>query len=201
MAPENREISDTYDVLIVGYGPVGALLAALLGRHGIRTAVFERDREIYRLPRAVHFDHEVMRVFQSVGIREEDLPETAPILGYEFWTHAREILFRFDIGQDLTPHGWRGDYMCHQPALEGVLRRTAESRDCVSVFLEHEVTRLEEDADGVVLEVRDLRSGDARRVRAAYAVGCDGANSVVRSDIPDRTVAAGTPARVLRELP
>ena len=61
------------DVAIVGYGPVGALLANLLGSRGVRTVVIERDREVYRLPRAVHFDAEVMRIFQSVGLAEEAL--------------------------------------------------------------------------------------------------------------------------------
>ena len=39
------------DVVIVGYGPVGQALAALLGRAGHRVVVFERFQEIYRLPR------------------------------------------------------------------------------------------------------------------------------------------------------
>jgi 3-(3-hydroxy-phenyl)propionate hydroxylase len=169
-----------FDVLISGYGPVGALLATLLGRRGIRTAVFERDREIYRLPRAVHFDHEIMRIFQSVGLKEEYLPETASILGYEFWTAERELLFRFPVGQELTQNGWRGDYMFHQPALEAALRSAAESNPSVEIFLEHEVTALAEDTDGVTLTVRDLRDGNMRNLRAAFVVGCDGANSCVR---------------------
>ena len=58
------------DVAILGYGPVGALLANLLGQAGLRVGVFEREREIYALPRAVHFDGEVMRIFQSVGLAD-----------------------------------------------------------------------------------------------------------------------------------
>ena len=76
----------TFDVAIVGYGPVGALLASLLGREGVRTVVVERDREIYRLPRAVHFDHEIMRIFQSVGIADE-LAEARGVGGRE--THNK----------------------------------------------------------------------------------------------------------------
>ena len=76
--------SETCDVAVVGCGPVGAMLANLLGRSGLRTLVFERDREVYRLPRAVHFDHEVLRIFQSVGLAEEILAQTSPIEAYEF---------------------------------------------------------------------------------------------------------------------
>jgi 2-polyprenyl-6-methoxyphenol hydroxylase-like FAD-dependent oxidoreductase len=41
-----------YDVAIVGYGPVGQALAALLGQHGWRVGVFERWPTLYPLPRA-----------------------------------------------------------------------------------------------------------------------------------------------------
>ncbi|MGB8878518.1 MAG: FAD-dependent monooxygenase, partial [Solirubrobacteraceae bacterium] len=59
-----------FDVAIVGYGPVGQALAAMLGRAGHRVAAFERFAEIYRLPRAVHLDHEIMRLLQSLGLSE-----------------------------------------------------------------------------------------------------------------------------------
>lgn len=168
------------DVAIVGYGPVGAVLANLLGREGLRTRVFERESEVYRLPRAVHFDHEVMRVFQSIGLSEERLPETAPLEGCEFWTAGRELLFRFPMDQGVTHQGWRQDYMFHQPALEAVLRDAAAKRESVAVQLGCEVTRLEEREDHVALEVRDLASGATRALRARFAVGCDGAGSFVR---------------------
>lgn len=168
------------DVIVVGYGPVGALLANLLGRDGLRTAVFEREREVYRLPRAVHFDHEVTRIFQSVGLTPDQLPETAPILGYEFRNGDGELLFRFPLTRELTHQGWQPDYMFHQPGLEAALRDAAAKRECVEVHLEHEVLSLDERDDRVALEVRDLRTGGVRAVEARMVVGCDGANSFVR---------------------
>ena len=58
------------DVVIVGCGPVGAMLANLLGLQGISTLVLEREAAIYNLPRAVHFDDEVMRLLQTVDLAE-----------------------------------------------------------------------------------------------------------------------------------
>ena len=171
------------DVAIVGYGPVGTVLANLLGRDGLRVQAFERDREVYKLPRAVHFDHEVMRIFQSIGLRDSDFPDTAPILGYEFLNSDREVLFRYGIDQEVNHQGWKPDYMFHQPDLERVLRATAERRESVAVNLEHEVTGIEEHEDHVALEVRELAGApNAARstVRARMVVGCDGANSQVR---------------------
>ena len=58
-----------FDVAIVGYGPAGATLANLLGQYGLSTVVIEKDAEIYALPRAIHFDGEVMRVLETAGLR------------------------------------------------------------------------------------------------------------------------------------
>ena len=63
------------DVAIVGYGPVGQALAAWLGAAGHRVACFERFGELYQLPRAVHLDHEVMRLLQRLGVAERLAPE------------------------------------------------------------------------------------------------------------------------------
>jgi 3-(3-hydroxy-phenyl)propionate hydroxylase len=65
----NDQMHDT-DIVIVGCGPVGAMLANLLGLQGISTLVLEREAAIYNLPRAVHFDDEVMRLLQAAGLAE-----------------------------------------------------------------------------------------------------------------------------------
>ena len=56
------------DVIIVGFGPVGATLANLLGALGLTVTVVERNREIYDKPRAITIDHEIMRLFQACGL-------------------------------------------------------------------------------------------------------------------------------------
>ena len=55
------------DVIIVGCGPTGATLGNLLAVCGINVIILDREDDIYPLPRAVHFDDEVMRVFQTIG--------------------------------------------------------------------------------------------------------------------------------------
>ena len=57
-----------YDIVIVGFGPTGSTLANLLALSNISTCIIEREDSLYNLPRAVHFDDEVMRVFQTIGI-------------------------------------------------------------------------------------------------------------------------------------
>jgi 2-polyprenyl-6-methoxyphenol hydroxylase-like FAD-dependent oxidoreductase len=59
-----------YDVLVIGYGPAGMVLSALLGQRGRRVAVIERYAGLYNLPRAATFDDDAMRLLQKLGIAE-----------------------------------------------------------------------------------------------------------------------------------
>lgn len=178
-----EDSAEMYDIAIIGYGPVGAVLANLLGRDGFRVVVFERDREIYRLPRAVHFDHEIMRIFQSLGLADDLVSDTAPLEGCDFWNADRKTLFGLGMGQGITHQGWRQDYMFHQPGLESVLRAAVAARAGVAVHLEHEVTGLREHDADVEVDVHDRSRAAARTLRARYVVGCDGANSFVRKQM------------------
>jgi len=73
-----------YDVAIVGMGPVGATLANLLALRDLQVLIVDREPEIYALPRAVQFDGECMRVFQTIGIADEMLPDLLTVAGMRF---------------------------------------------------------------------------------------------------------------------
>ena len=169
------------DVAIVGYGPVGETLAILLAQRGWQVAVLEKQPAAYPLPRAVHFDHEVARVFQAAGIADgfAGLTETADC--YEWRNGAGQALLRFH-SRPLGASGWPEANMFPQPELERLLDRRVHALANVGVARGSEVVGLDADDDGVVLTVaRD--DGERRRIRARFVVGCDGANSFVRSQI------------------
>ena len=60
----------TYDVAIVGYGPVGVTAANLLGQMGLNVVVVERDPNIYARARAISTDEEVVRIWQQIGLAD-----------------------------------------------------------------------------------------------------------------------------------
>ena len=176
------------DVAIVGYGPVGQALAALLGRAGHRVMVFERFKDIYRLPRAVHLDHEIMRLLQLLGLADVLAEELVPVDDYRWLGGDGELLLRFDR-YGLAPSGWEGDYMFFQPELEAAIHRHACIPFGVSVERGWVAEGLKDAGDHVQLTVHRVseeepgqlaRTGEHRTVRARWLVGADGANSFVR---------------------
>src|SRR5450755_1079726 len=67
-----------FDVVIMGFGPAGAVAACWLGQAGVKTLVVEKSRTIWEIPRAMALDHEILRIFQNIGVVEKVLPHTAP---------------------------------------------------------------------------------------------------------------------------
>ncbi len=163
------------DVAIVGAGPVGLVLAVLLAQRGRTVVVLERQPEPYRLPRAVHFDDEVGRLFQSCGIGDAVRAVSQPAEVYEWRNAAGTTLLRFGrIGTG--PSGWPFSSMFCQPELEATIEARADELAGTDVRRGVAVTTVDQDDDRVVIGLAD---GSA--VTARYAVGCDGANSTVRN--------------------
>ena len=182
------EADQFVDVAIVGYGPTAQLLALMLGRAGRSVAVVERWPDLYLLPRAVHYDHEIARLFQASGVID-DIKRIAEASDRYQWCNANhEVLmdFRWE-GQG--PSGWPVASTFAQPELEAVLDRHVKRLPNVTVRQGWSATALREEAERVELDIeagglvdgRWVGSGETGRIRARYLAGADGANSMVRN--------------------
>ena len=169
------------EVAIVGCGPVGAIAANLFGHAGLRTVVIEREREPYPLPRAVHIDHEMMRIFQSVGLADAVLPLMREAQGH-IHIGADGGVIRY-LGSAGLPKrfGWANDYFFFQPELEQAMQTGMSRFPHVALQRGVAVTALEQAPDGVRLTTEGA-TGE-QRVTARYVVACDGANSFVRKSL------------------
>ncbi|TPQ39739.1 3-(3-hydroxyphenyl)propionate hydroxylase [Bradyrhizobium guangdongense] len=177
---QDKSTSRDFDVVIVGRGPVGATLANLLGLCGVRTLVLEREARTYHLPRAVHFDDECMRVFQTIGLADSILPQLILSPGMLFRDAAGKMLLDWSRPLTLTPMGWNLSYRFHQPDLEDVLIGGLKRWPHVELRNRCDVFALDQDEASVRVRYEDLSNGQLTEVRAAYVIGCDGARSLVR---------------------
>jgi 3-(3-hydroxy-phenyl)propionate hydroxylase len=166
------------DVVIIGCGPVGALAANLLGRAGLSVVVLEKETELHPLPRAVHLDHEMMRLFQSAGVIDRVEPDMLDTDGHlHVGADMGVIRYMGTVGKP-RPYGWANDYFFYQPELEQHLRDGFAGLAGVELRLGAEFTALDQ-ADGRVI-VRYRHNGSDGSVSARWAIACDGSRSPVR---------------------
>jgi len=179
--------SECFDVAIVGYGPTGATLAHLLALHGLSVLVLEREADIYQLPRAVHFDDEVMRTFALVGITGELVRRVRINPGMQFIDRDGTLLMDWPRPAEPSANGWHPSYRFHQPDLEALLREGVNARKTVSVRTGVTVDGLADRGEHVEVRYLDGRGmsnkGPHLVAHARYVVGCDGARSFVRGSI------------------
>ncbi len=156
-------------VLVVGAGPTGLTVAALLGQRGIACVVVDRWTEAYGLPRAVHLDDECLRILQEIGVAERLV--TRPALGLRLVDAHHRTMAQFD--RRTGRFGYPQANMFEQPDLERLLRERLAELPCVDLREGTELIAL----DG---SLRDTSTGDVTQVPYRYLLGCDGAASTVR---------------------
>ena len=172
-----------YDVVIVGLGPTGGTLANLLALNGFTILILEREKSLYSLPRAVHFDDEIMRVFQTIGITKKFLKETIVNKGTKFVNPEGKILLDWPRPREVTENGWYPSYRFHQPDLERNLRVRLNKFKKVSIRQNSEVCKIQNTKNKVNLTFKDMKNQKIHYISSKYVIGCDGARSTTRTQI------------------
>lgn len=173
-----RDAAD-YDVLIVGFGPTGAVAAGLLGRLGHRTLVIDRLTDVYDKPRAIALDHEIFRHFDNMGLAAAVTPYIEPFTASEHFGVDGQLIRRIDMVAKPYPLGYTPSMVFSQPAVEAELRRHATGFSNVRTELGVELRALVQTPGRVEAKLKDA-DGTLRSVTARYVLGCDGASSTVR---------------------
>lgn len=173
------EIPESVDVLIVGYGPVGAAVTALLGRYGVQALVIDKAPDILMAPRAIALDNEALRILQMVGLAEDAFEKIAIPHVRMHCPHVGEFA-RVNTSGSVDGHPKLVTF--YQPELERALRIQAESHEGISTLRSTEMLEFVEDGEGVHVRLR-LADASEITVRTRYLVGADGAGSKVRKAI------------------
>ena len=184
MSRSQRTSTDPIPVVIVGAGPVGVTAATLLGQYGVDCLVLDRWDGVYPQPRAVHLDDEIYRVLVPVGIAEQFAAVSRPTRGLQLIDRNHRVFAVFDRADEDGRHGHPQANMFDQPELEHLLRTNLKDQTTVSLRGNVEVSDVAQDGHGRVrVDFTDRLTGEHESVLATYVLGCDGANSVVRTAI------------------
>jgi hypothetical protein len=154
-----------YDVVVIGFGPSGAVAAALLGQAGCAPWWSTAAHEVYPKPRAIALDHEIMRVFQNLGLADAIAPHCEPFTPSEYYGADGRLIKRLATVEPPYPLG-------HTPSMVFTSRRWR--RRCaatwrlpsVEVALGWRFTGVEQDDEGATVRLEDA-DGKAASVRAA----------------------------------
>jgi len=173
-------VSTCFDVAVIGLGPVGELAAILLARSGLRVLAVDREADVYGNPRVGVLDGEALRSLQKAGVYEQAVRDMMCGAGAQWTSRSGKILATTLPSETPQAHPWLT--AIYQPLLDRHLRTALADYQQVDVRVNHGLTGLVQDTDGVTLEFRDA-DGVASRARARLVLGCDGANSTVREAV------------------
>ncbi|WP_054815656.1 bifunctional 3-(3-hydroxy-phenyl)propionate/3-hydroxycinnamic acid hydroxylase MhpA [Nocardia arizonensis] len=175
--------SSTVPVVIVGAGPVGLTAATLLAQYGVESLVLERWEGVYPQPRAVHLDGEIRRIIERLGIGAGFDAISRPALGLRLVDPNHRVLAQFDRDTNGGRNGFPEANLFDQPELEELLRTNLRLYPATTLRGSAEVIAVTAETDGVRVDFNDRATGLAESIRAEYVLGCDGANSSVRTAI------------------
>ncbi len=171
------------DVVVVGAGPTGLMLAGDLAEAGVRVVLLERRARESNLARAFAVHARTLEELQIRGVAAELTATGTTITGLRLYGHAVIDLTRL-------PSSFNSLLITPQSRTEEVLTRRLE-RLGVSITRDADVVGVTQDATGVDVSVR-ASDGAERRYRSSYVVGADGVRSAVRAALglpyPGRSV-------------
>jgi 2-polyprenyl-6-methoxyphenol hydroxylase-like FAD-dependent oxidoreductase len=166
------------DVLIVGAGPTGLMLANQLGRRGIRAAIIDRHSGPAQQTRAMAVHARTLEIYSKLGISKRAIELGLPGTGANLWSSGRlraHIPFTgMGEGQSAFPYV----LMLGQDDNEHLLGEQLRQWN-MDVLWNHELVALEQ-APGHVTATIKGPDGKTTTVTAAYVAGCDGGRSAVR---------------------
>jgi 2-polyprenyl-6-methoxyphenol hydroxylase-like FAD-dependent oxidoreductase len=167
------------DVLIVGAGPTGLMLANQLGRRGIRVEIVDRSSGPALQSRALGVQARTLEIYERLGIVEKALEFGKRAVGGDMWVRRRKVarIPLGDIGQGLSPYPFmlilgQDD---NERLLGDLLRRWN-----IAVRWNTELVDLRQEPDRVTARLKQP-DGTLREISAAWVAGCDGGRSTVRA--------------------
>ena len=165
------------EILIIGAGPTGLLLANFLGKMGVKTLLVEKNLSTVQEPRAVSIDDESMRALQAVNLSTQ--LENIMVSGYgSIYKGPKGDVFA-SVKPFQKDYGFEKRNAFQQPELEKILLKGLGKYPNVKVLFDTEMLSFKQGKNEVNTEL--LTSNSIKQaVTSNYMVGCDGGRSSVR---------------------
>ena len=174
-------------VVIVGGGPVGLGLAIELGQRGVHCILVERYPQPQPIPKGQNLTQRTLEHFHFWGAEQalraaRTIPPEYGIGGLTTYGHLLSPYAYDWLQRELVkPFYYCANERLPQYATEAVLRQRVAQLPTVQTFFGWDAQTVAQDAHGVTLDIAERHGSGRQRLRAAYAVGCDGSRSKVRT--------------------
>ena len=172
-------IPPNIDVLIVGAGPTGLMLANQLARRGVRALIIDRRPGPTVQTRALGVQARTLEIYAHLGIVEQALELGTRATGANMWASGRKAarVPLGDIGRDLSPYPFL--LILGQDDNERLLGEALHKWG-MEVQWSTELVALEQTSEHVSATLK-LLDGSTREINARWVAGCDGVHSAVRA--------------------
>jgi 2-polyprenyl-6-methoxyphenol hydroxylase-like FAD-dependent oxidoreductase len=171
--------SDRKEILITGAGPTGLTMANLLARMGIPFLLIDKNAQPALDSKAFGIHARTLEIFDQLGIAEKAVEQGNIENTLHIFIKKKEII-NFRIKELLTGETKYPYFLIlEQNKTEELLIESLEELGA-KVNWQHELTGFKEVDIGVEATIR-FPSGEEKTSEFQYLVGCDGADSTVRS--------------------
>jgi 2-polyprenyl-6-methoxyphenol hydroxylase-like FAD-dependent oxidoreductase len=166
------------DVLIVGAGPTGLMLANQLGRRGVRARIIDRHSGPSLQTRALGVQARTLEIYSHLGIAKRAVELGKVAIGANMWANGRRTarIPLGDIGRDVSPYPFL--LILGQDDNERLLGERLHQEN-LEVEWNTELVGLSQDAEQVSAKLKQS-DGTIREMKTSWVAGCDGAHSAVR---------------------
>jgi 2-polyprenyl-6-methoxyphenol hydroxylase-like FAD-dependent oxidoreductase len=181
------------DVLIVGAGPTGLILALWLTRFGVKVRIVDKTAEAGTTSRALAVHARTLELYRQLDLADVIIARGHKVPAVNLWVQGKkEARLPFeDVGGDLTPYPFL--HIFPQDEHERLLIARLQEMG-VAVERRTEVVSYSDDGNRIVASLRGP-GGEEERCEATFIAGCDGARSIVR-----QTMGTGFPGGTYRQV-
>ena len=181
------------DILIIGAGPTGLVLALWLTRLGVKVRILDKTAEPGTTSRALAVQARTLELYRQLGLADAVIEHGHKVPAVNLWVKgepAARLPFE-NVGSDLTPYPFLQIFPQdqHERLLIGRLEALG-----VSIERRTELVGFTDDGERVIARLRGSGGQEESR-EASYIAGCDGARSIVRE-----TIGAGFPGGTYRQV-